>query len=100
MDVVTGAKLWLLFKPIRRIKKRLNKRRVRRGMPPLKIGQEEAEIMRYNKLWVVLVGAVITFASRWFPGLEDANAEAVVEAAVLLLTALGVWAVPNKPKNS
>jgi hypothetical protein len=87
----------------KRKEKKARRRAKRRGeeftseLLPEDTVREDSHMAAYSKLIVMLVGAALTFLSRWFPGLEGADAEAIVEAALLLLTALGVWAVPNKP---
>lgn len=82
---------WLLSKQHRQ-ERRARKRRLR------ELGiEEDLQMATYNKLWVMLAGGLLALLSRWFPVFEAADAQAVVEAIVLLLTALGVWAAPNKP---
>jgi hypothetical protein len=98
IDPVTIAKLWLAVKPIKRIRAARNKRRARKGKPLLDV-DEEIHMGAYSKLWVMLAGSIIAVASRWIPALEGADAEAVVQSVLLLLTALGVWGVPNKPTS-
>lgn len=82
---------WLLSKKHRQ-ERRARKKRLR------ELGIEEATSMgTYNKLWVMLAGGVLALLSRWFPMFEGADAEMAVEAVILLLTAVGVYAAPNKP---
>lgn len=47
---------------------------------------------RYNKLWVAVAGALVELVDQLW-GIKLAGALA---ALVPALTALGVWAVPNK----
>lgn len=49
------------------------------------------KLAKYNKLWVALIGAIVTFVGQYY----GVNNE-VYRVAVPLLTALGVYAVPNK----
>ena len=55
---------------------------------------------KYNKFIVALVGAVVAGVTA-FTGFDLEGAglttEAIVAIIVPLLTALGVWAVPNTP---
>ena len=52
---------------------------------------------QYNKLWAALLGAAAI-------GLNEAQivsapeAEAIVSSGIALLTAFGVYALPNRPK--
>ena len=82
---------WLLSKQHRK-ERRARKRRLR------ELGIEEVKsVAVYNKLIVAVVGSLLTLASKWIPALEGADAALLVEAVLLALTALGVYAVPNKP---
>lgn len=47
---------------------------------------------RYTKFWVALVGFVITMATTYFPTAEW------VTPLTSLLTAVGVWGLPNVPR--
>ncbi len=44
MDLITGAKLWLLFKPLKRWKQWRNRRRVRQGKTLLDTDPTEGEM--------------------------------------------------------
>lgn len=47
-------------------------------------------LARYNKLWVALLGAIVTV----FVQMYGSNAK--VQVVVAVLTALGVYTTPNK----
>lgn len=49
----------------------------------------------YSKLWVSLFGTAAVAANTFF-GMEFVDPAALGNIGVALLTALGVWGVPNK----
>lgn len=90
--VLTGIKVWRKIRPIQRIKEA----RKEQTSEQIEIETtEEVGMKLYRKFLVAATGGVLALGSRWIPGLEDADAQGVVEAVVLLLTALGVYRVPN-----
>jgi hypothetical protein len=96
IDPFTVAKIWMLVKPIRFLR---NRRRKKKGLPPLGETEVIDEMSAYNKLIAVVVGGILTILSRWVPGIENADTELIVQAIGTILTAVGVWAVPNKPNT-
>jgi hypothetical protein len=54
------------------------------------------EMQRYNKLWMALLGSAVIGLNE--SGIIDAGqSEALVTAGASLLSAFGVYLVPNKP---
>lgn len=47
-------------------------------------------LARYNKFWIALLGAVLTVVVQHF------GDQSAVQVVVAILTALGVYQVPNK----
>lgn len=100
--VLKGIQVWRALKPFKRWKER--RRRKREGeltseLIALDMSAKEQGMGAYNKLWVMLVGGVLSLASHWFPGLESADAEMLVQAVFLALTAVGVYSAPNKAQD-
>lgn len=110
MDALTGAKLWLLIKPIQRIKQALNPRRIRKGKEPFNIGSEDEEMAAIlgpiSKLIGGLVGEIVAKVLLMFPVLEqivvamggtpDGVAEKVAAFVVnLLFVGAGIYFAPK-----
>lgn len=52
-----------------------------------------ADLSQYRKGVTAVVGAVLIILSAFFPGRYDS----IVQSALAVLTALGVYAIPNEP---
>lgn len=52
----------------------------------------------YRKLMVALIGALLIAVDQFFGFSVAWEAEQIVNTAVPILTALGVWIVPNEPE--
>ena len=55
-------------------------------------------LANYRKLIVALVGALLIAVDQFFGVSVSWEAEEVVNTLVPILTALGVWMVPNDPE--
>lgn len=55
-------------------------------------------LANYRKLIVALVGALLIAVDQFFGFSVSWQAEEIVNTAVPILTALGVWIVPNDPE--
>lgn len=51
---------------------------------------------KYRKLIAAAVGLVVVVLGPDFIGVADLNAEMITEFVFSILTAIGVWAVPNE----
>lgn len=52
--------------------------------------------MKYRKLMVAIIGAVLVGLNTFFDVDVQFGAEGVADVIITLLTAFGVWAVPNE----
>lgn len=72
MDPITIAKLWLMVKPIRRIRAIRNRRRARKGKPLIEDSQEDFDMLNGKKTYIGIAIAVVGFVMNWL-GIGDEN---------------------------
>ncbi len=101
IDPITGAKLWLAVKPIRRFKAWRNRRRERKGLPPLDESFEVEDVnMEGKKTYSGIAIMIVGFVLGWLGigGEEDAMnlVAAGTELVGAIVAVYGRWAA--KPK--
>ena len=50
---------------------------------------------KYNKFWIALIGVILIGLDQFFNISLSVNAESIMNIVIPILTALGVWAIPN-----
>ena len=83
MNLSSLIKIWILVRPIQRIKKALNKRRARLGKPLLKTGDIKMNEQVQTILRSVLKVVGTYFATKGY--IDGTEVEAAVGAVVVLL---------------
>jgi hypothetical protein len=105
MDAITIAKLFLLLRPIRRIRKARNRHRLKKGKPLLHT-TEENDVGLVLELLGSLLRTLVPAATAYLAGLgisvDSDNSVLVVGIALIVYVAMQAWSmwrkISNKPR--
>ena len=87
--VVGGTRVWLMVKPIRRVKAWRNRRRIKKGKVPL---PPTGDLKGYNKIIGTVIAGLLGYLATKLPGAEWLSDP---ELAVMLATAVGTYLSPK-----